>query len=44
MQQPEPLAGEEADESGPTVESQNPEERMTARRLRIAARNEDKTR
>ncbi len=44
MQQPEPLAGEEADESGPSVESKNPEERVTARRLRIAARNEAKTR
>ncbi|XP_043076501.1 dynein regulatory complex protein 1 isoform X2 [Puntigrus tetrazona] len=44
MQQAEPLAGEEADESGPSVESKNPEERITARRLRIAARNEAKTR
>ncbi|XP_016354897.1 dynein regulatory complex protein 1-like [Sinocyclocheilus anshuiensis] len=44
MQQPEPFAGEEADESGPSIESKNPEERITARRLRIAARNEAKTR
>uniref|UniRef100_A0A671QSF8 Dynein regulatory complex protein 1 n=1 Tax=Sinocyclocheilus anshuiensis TaxID=1608454 RepID=A0A671QSF8_9TELE len=33
MQQPEPFAGEEADESGPSIESKNPEERITARRL-----------
>uniref|UniRef100_A0A8C1U9L2 Dynein regulatory complex protein 1 n=1 Tax=Cyprinus carpio TaxID=7962 RepID=A0A8C1U9L2_CYPCA len=44
MQQPEPFAGEEADESGPSIESKNPEERISARRLRIAARNEAKTR
>ncbi|XP_073708859.1 dynein regulatory complex protein 1 [Garra rufa] len=44
MHQSEPLAGEEADESGPSVESKNQEERITARRLRIAARNEAKTR
>ncbi|XP_026146662.1 dynein regulatory complex protein 1-like isoform X1 [Carassius auratus] len=44
MQQPELFAGEEADESRPSIESKNPEERITARRLRIAARNEAKTR
>ncbi|KAK2884098.1 hypothetical protein QQF64_016064 [Cirrhinus molitorella] len=44
MHQPEPLAGEETVESGPSVESKNQEERITARRLRIAARNEAKKR
>uniref|UniRef100_A0A673JWM0 Dynein regulatory complex protein 1 n=1 Tax=Sinocyclocheilus rhinocerous TaxID=307959 RepID=A0A673JWM0_9TELE len=44
MNQPEPFAGEEADEPGPSVESKNQAERITARRLRIAARNEAKTR
>uniref|UniRef100_A0A8C1EYX5 Dynein regulatory complex protein 1 n=1 Tax=Cyprinus carpio carpio TaxID=630221 RepID=A0A8C1EYX5_CYPCA len=44
MLQPEPFAGEEADEPGPSVESKNQAERITARRLRIAARNETKTR
>ncbi|XP_016351839.1 dynein regulatory complex protein 1-like [Sinocyclocheilus anshuiensis] len=44
MHQPEPFAGEEADEPGPSVESKNQAERITARRLRIAARNEAKTR
>ncbi|KAI4875585.1 hypothetical protein NFI96_025459 [Prochilodus magdalenae] len=35
---------EETDEGGPSVESENPEERIAARRLRIAARNEAKRR
>ncbi|XP_056125388.1 dynein regulatory complex protein 1 [Rhinichthys klamathensis goyatoka] len=44
MSQPELYAGDEADEPGPSVESTNQEERITARRIRIAARNEAKTR
>ncbi|KAK7150871.1 hypothetical protein R3I93_011965 [Phoxinus phoxinus] len=44
MHQPELFAGDEADEPGPSVESTNQEERITARRIRIAARNEAKTR
>ncbi|KAL7888783.1 hypothetical protein AOLI_G00037570 [Acnodon oligacanthus] len=35
---------EETGEAGPSVESENPEERITARRLRIAARSEAKKR
>uniref|UniRef100_W5NH33 Dynein regulatory complex protein 1 n=1 Tax=Lepisosteus oculatus TaxID=7918 RepID=W5NH33_LEPOC len=36
--------GEEREESGPSVQSENPEERIAARRLRIAARIEAKKR
>ncbi|KAL7872331.1 hypothetical protein SRHO_G00073140 [Serrasalmus rhombeus] len=38
------ISQEETGEAGPSVESENPEERITARRLRIAARNEAKKR
>lgn len=45
MHQTEPFAaGEEAEEPGPSVESDKKEERIIARRLRIAARKEAKTR
>lgn len=44
MHQPELFAGDEADEPGPSVESTNQEERITARRIRIAARHEAATR
>ncbi|KAG1963759.1 dynein regulatory complex protein 1 [Pimephales promelas] len=44
MHQPELFAGDEADEPEPSVESTNQEERIIARRIRIAARNEAKTR
>lgn len=44
MHQTELFAEDEADEPGLSVESTNQEERITARRLRIVARNEAKTR
>ncbi|XP_067240141.1 dynein regulatory complex protein 1 [Chanodichthys erythropterus] len=44
MHQTELFAEDEADGPGPSVESTNQEERITARRLRIVARNEAKTR
>ncbi|XDV42346.1 hypothetical protein PO909_011024 [Leuciscus waleckii] len=44
MHQPKLFAGDEAGEPGPSVESTNQEERITARRIRIAARDEAATR
>lgn len=35
---------EDTEEAGPSVDSENPEERIAARRLRIAARSEAKKR
>ncbi|XP_065124450.1 dynein regulatory complex protein 1 [Paramisgurnus dabryanus] len=44
MNEPDSFPVDDADESGPSVEPENQEERIKARRLRITARNEAKKR